>query len=207
MKENKFLWLEWAERIQAIAQNGLAYSENEFDIERYRQLRSLAAEIIEEYSNHSFQMIHDVFDNEGGYATPKVDVRGVVFKGNKILLVKERSEGKWTLPGGWADVNATPTENVIREIQEESGYITRVIRLLAIHDRSKHPHCPQYPFRVYKMFFLCEITGGTMKAGMETTDCGFFALRELPELSQRRITFDQIETMFRLSNERKTECD
>jgi ADP-ribose pyrophosphatase YjhB (NUDIX family) len=207
MKKDKPIWLEWAKRIQAIAQNGLAYSENEFDIERYGQLRTLAAEIIEQYSNHSFQKIQNIFDKEDGYATPKVDVRGVVFKEDKILLVKEKSEGKWTLPGGWADVSATPTENVIREIQEESGYVTKVVRLLAIYDRSRHAHHPQYPFHVYKMFFLCEITGGSQKPGMETTDCGFFALNGLPELSERRITFDQIERMFRLKEGMQIECD
>jgi ADP-ribose pyrophosphatase YjhB (NUDIX family) len=207
MKNNKFLWLEWAKRIKAIAQNGLAYSENEFDIERYQQLQVLAAEIIEQYSNHSFEKVHNILAKEDGYATPKVDVRGVVFKNDKILLVKEKSDGKWTLPGGWADVHATPTENVVREIREESGYVTKVVRLLAVYDRSKHPHYPQYPFHFYKMFFLCEITGGSLKPGLETTDCGFFTLDDLPELSTRRITFGQIRSMFELRNEQQTECD
>ncbi len=123
-------WLEWAQKIQATAQNGLTYTENAFDIERYQYLQKLAAEIITNYTNVEQSYILDLFTQETGYATPKVDVRGAVFQENKILLVKERSDGCWTLPGGWADISESPSESVVKEILEESGYHTRATKLI-----------------------------------------------------------------------------
>ena len=127
-------WLSWARQLQAMAQNGLAYSHNVFDIERYERLRDLSVEILNEYTEAGEEKIRDLFCNEVGYQTPKVDVRGAVIQDQKILLVKERIEGKWSLPGGWADVGISVKENVEKEMREESGLITKATRLVAIFD-------------------------------------------------------------------------
>lgn len=200
-------WLEWARKIQAIAQNGLTYAQDVFDQQRYEELQNISAEIIEEYSNHTFTEIKDLFSKEFGYATPKVDVRGVVFRGDTILLVKEKGDNKWTLPGGWADVGESPSENVVREVYEESGYQTRAVRVLAVYDKSKHPHTPETPFHVYKLFFLCEIFGGVPRGGIETEDASFFRLDALPELSLSRVTAEQIARMYELRSELFTAFD
>jgi ADP-ribose pyrophosphatase YjhB (NUDIX family) len=125
-----------------------------------------------------------------------VDVRGVVFRDDKLLLVRERAEGKWTLPGGWADVCASPAENVVHEVYEESGFPTRATKILAVFDRSKHPYEPPFAFHVYKLFLLCAITGGTARASAETDSVEFFGEKEIPELSLTRVTPAQIIRMF-----------
>lgn len=143
-------WLEWAQKLKAIAQNGLTYSENPFDIERFQQVQEITAEILSSYSNTEQSYILDLFAGDVGYATPKVDVRGVVFQGDNILLVKERVDGCWTLPGGWADVGDSPSEVTVREVFEESGYLTRVVKVLAVYDRDKQGHPPLPPHLVFK---------------------------------------------------------
>src|SRR5439155_4829078 len=135
-------WLEWAKALLALSQNGLTYSQNQFDIDRYEAIREIASEIMASYAGVEKNVVLKIFEREAGYATPKVDVRGVVFQDNRILLVKEVADGGWTLPGGWADVNESPKESVVREIREESGYETKPFKLLAIYDRSKHGHVP-----------------------------------------------------------------
>ncbi|NDJ23831.1 NUDIX domain-containing protein [Nostoc sp. B(2019)] len=188
-------WLEWAQKLQAIAQNGLTYSEGVFDIERYKQLRAIATEIMATYSNVEHNYVLDLFAREVGYATPKVDVRGAIFQDNTILLVKERSDGCWTLPGGWADVGESPSEVVVKEVFEESGYQTRAIKLLAVYDRDRQGH-PPFPFYVYKLFFHCEIIGGSPSPSIETEEVGFFPEDALPELSLGRVTPAQIIRIF-----------
>lgn len=188
-------WLEWAQKLQAIAQNGLAYSENQFDIERYHYLRDIAAEIISTHSEVEHSTVLNLFSQEVGYATPKVDIRGAVFRENKILLVKERGDGLWTLPGGWADVGESPSEAVTKEILEESGYQTRVLKLVAVYDRDKQGHTP-FPFYIYKFFFLCELIGGSPSASIETEEVGFFPEDDIPPLSIGRVTPAQIKRMF-----------
>ncbi len=188
-------WLEWAQRLQALAQNGLTFTQNPFDIERYTTVRNIAAEMIAARSGVDRAQVLDLFGHDEGYATPKVDVRGVVFRDDAVLLVQERSDGGWTLPGGWADVGASPAENVVREVYEESGYRTRAARLLAVYDRSRHPHPPR-PFYAYKLFFLCELLGGEAAASAETSAVGFFREDELPPLSLARVTPGQIARAF-----------
>lgn len=188
-------WLSWAQRLQAIAQTGLTFSHDVYDIERYEELRALAAEMMAAHSGADAAMIRDLFAREAGYATPKVDVRGVVFRDDMILLVKERADGMWTLPGGWADVGDSPSAAVEREIAEESGYQARAVKLLALFDRNKHGHPPR-PDHVYKLFFLCELLGGAPAATMETDEVGFFGEHELPALSTDRIMPGQIARMF-----------
>jgi len=193
--------------LQAIAQNGLTFAQDKYDLERYRQLREITAEIIASYSDHNFPEVMNYLSKETGYMTPKVDVRGVVFSEDKLLFVKEILDGRWTLPGGWADVCASPKENVEREVFEESGFEVQATRLLAVYDRSRHGHVPEFPHHVYKMFFLCEVTGGSPQLSMETNGVEFFGLDGLPELSVSRITEKQIRRMYELRDLRIVDVD
>jgi ADP-ribose pyrophosphatase YjhB (NUDIX family) len=188
-------WLEWTQKLQAIAQNGLTFTENPYDIERYKVLQAIAAEIMSTYSNVGHSYILDLFAREVGYATPKVDVRGGVFRDNTILLVKERQDGCWTLPGGWADIGDSPSEAAVREIFEESGYQTRAIKLLAVYDRNRQGHTPHQHY-IYKLFFLCELIGGSPSASIETEEVDFFPEDNIPELSLGRVTPAQITRLF-----------
>ena len=188
-------WLDWVQRLQGIAQAGLTYSENVYDLERYRMLREIAAEILSEYSATDLPVVKTLLENETGYATPKVDCRGVVFQDDSILMVKELSDGGWTLPGGWVDVGEPPSLSVEREVWEESGYRVKAVKLLALLDRALHGH-PPAPFSAYKMYFLCEITGGAPKDSHETAGAAFFAEDAIPPLSIQRTTPDEIQRMF-----------
>lgn len=192
---NQPIWLDWAMRIQSIAQNGLAYCQNPFDVERYHQLRELAAEIIAHYTDAEMPYLRDLFAGEQGYATPKVDIRGVVFHENKILLVKELADGRWTLPGGWVDVGETPSSAVEREVWEESGYQVKAARLLAVFDRNLHGH-PPFPFHTYKLFVQCDLIGGEAATSVETGGAEFFAQDQIPPLSLLRTTPEEIDRMF-----------
>jgi len=191
-------WLAWAKQLQAIAQNGLTYSQSTFDTERYKSVREISAEILGEAAGLPSAQFMELYERQEGYATPKVDVRGVVFhpETGTILLVKERMDGRWTIPGGWADPGESPAENVVREVREESGFETRAVRLLAVCDRSKHPHYPLFPFHVYKMFFLCEVVAGEAAPNEEISEIAFFPADALPELSVGRVTSAQIARMF-----------
>jgi ADP-ribose pyrophosphatase YjhB (NUDIX family) len=200
-------WIEWAMRIQGIAQAGRTYSENVYDIERYKQLQDLAAEILAEHSDHDFDRVQELLEQETGYATPKLDVRGVVFQDDRILLVRETADGLWSLPGGWADCYASPSENVVREIREESGYETIARRILALYDRSRHNDALPTPFYVYKLFVLCELIGGSPTGSIETSDVGFFDLNDLPPLSAIRVTEDQIRRMAVLRSSQEVDFD
>ena len=186
----------WGLRLRALAQIGLRYARDEFDSNRYGEIHEIAVEMMAAQSALPKEKLVDLFEREDGYATPKVDVRGVVFDGDKILLVKERMDGRWSLPGGWADVGKSPRENVEREIWEEAGLETRAVRLLAVYDRAKHGHKPLMPFHVYKLFILCEFLGGQLQGSCETSEAGFFCEDALPELSLARVLPEQIGRMF-----------
>ncbi|MGG4168951.1 NUDIX hydrolase [Rossellomorea vietnamensis] len=188
-------WLEWAKRIQALSQSGLAFSRDDYDRERYEELRAISTEIMQEHTGMEMTKIKDLFANESGYQTPKVDVRGVVFKDDKILMVKEKIDDKWSLPGGFCDIGLSPSENVVKEIREESGYDVTPLKLLALLDLNKHPHPPQ-PHHYYKIFIQCRLTGGVATTGVETKGIGFFKEGDLPELSVGRNTESQIKMMF-----------
>lgn len=190
-------WIGWAKELQAISQTGLHYSSEQFDRQRYQRIGAISAEILANYSNLSVEQYLEFNGAEFGYATPKVDVRGVVFQDSKILLVREIADrGRWTLPGGWADVNETPGESVIREVYEESGFVTKAIKLLAVYDREKQQHQPTYPYHVYKLFFHCAIIGGKATVSNETSEVAFFGEPEIPELSESRVTNQQISRFF-----------
>jgi ADP-ribose pyrophosphatase YjhB (NUDIX family) len=189
-------WLQWANQIRAIAQAGLTYTEGPYDRERYEQLLDVAAEMFADQTDSDYATIRELIDGDVGYPTPKVDVRGVVFQDNKILLVQEVLDGdRWTLPGGWADIYDTPSESVEREIFEESGYETRAVKLLAVYDRQKWPH-PPHPNYTYKLFFLCDLIGGEPTLSLETSGIAWFAEDDLPELSLSRILPEQIHRLF-----------
>jgi len=194
--QSEWKWLQWAGRLQTIAQNGLHYAENPYDLERYQTIRRIAAEILEAGSGAKQEKILSVFTAQTGHATPKVDVRGVAFKEKKILLVREKEDGGWTIPGGWADPNETPGEAVRREVFEESGFSVKPVKLMAVYDRTLHGHEPPHPFRIYKLFFLCEILGGGPKPSLETSEVAFFGQGEIPPLSLGRTTLSQIDRFF-----------
>ena len=189
-------WTRWTARLQALAQTGLTFARDPYDVQRYQELRDIAAQMLAAGAQMELPALRPWLETDTGYATPKVDVRGVVFRADKILLVRERSDGRWTLPGGWADVGESPAENVVREIREEAGFETRATKLLAVFDRARHPHEPPFPFHVYKMFLRCEITGGAARESSETSAVDFFAEAELPELSLTRVTPGQVRRMF-----------
>jgi ADP-ribose pyrophosphatase YjhB (NUDIX family) len=194
-----FNWLDIAKRLEAIAQTGLAYTDNDYDKERYKELRSIGHFIFHHYTNVSFEKIDDLFSREEGYPTPKVDVRGVVFRGDKILMVREKLDGMWSLPGGWADIGYSPREVVAKEVEEESGLKVVPLKLLALMDKKFHNHPPS-PIHVYKIFMQCKETGGRLHPGMETSGADFFSQQELPDLSTDRNTIEQLDLMFEMNN-------
>lgn len=189
-------WLEWSRKLQAIAQNGLLFSENGYDRERYEAVRGIAAQMMSAHSEEPLEVVTALFSEQAGYATPKVDVRGVVFRGDHILLVREAQDGLWTLPGGWADPNESPSESVTREISEEAGFNTRAVKLLAVFDRAKHGHTPLHPFHVYKLLIHCEIESGEPRPSLETLEVAFFPENAIPDLSLARVTPKQIARCF-----------
>ncbi|AST91331.1 MULTISPECIES: NUDIX hydrolase [Sutcliffiella] len=188
-------WLEWAKQLQSIAQAGLTYSKDVYDMERFEQIRDISVEIMSQHTDIDNSIIKKLFANETGYATPKVDIRSVVFKENKILLVRE-NDGEWSLPGGWGDIGLTPSEVAVKEVKEESGYEVKAKKLIAVMDKKCHPHPPS-PYHVYKMFIQCEIIGGHAQSGLETSEVGFFDENELPKLSVARNTKSQIQLAFK----------
>lgn len=192
---NEDRWLGWVKRLQAIAQDGLTYSEDIYDLGRYEMLRDVAAEILAAHSQGNIEDSRELLELETGPATPKVDVRAAVFREEKILLVKEPSDGSWSLPGGWADVGESPAEATVREVYEESGYKVRAVKLLAAYDRDRHGH-PPIPYHVYKLVFLCEIMDESPFGEIDTDEAVFFGETEVPELSTSRVTREQITRLF-----------
>jgi ADP-ribose pyrophosphatase YjhB (NUDIX family) len=188
-------WLEWATKLQSIAQAGLTFSENSYDLDRYKQIRALSVEIMNEYTGVSHERLTELFAGETGYQTPKTDIRSAVFKDDKILLVREKVDGAWALPGGWADVNSSPSESAVRECREEAGAIVKPKRIIAVHEASKHNN-PLNPYSIYKIFFECELIETSFKENTETLEAEFFPLNGLPPLSTDRTTAAQIEMCF-----------
>lgn len=189
--------LSMARELQAIAQTGLHFTQDQFDRERYERVMRIAAEMLAGQSEWASQDVYAWSREEFGYATPKVDVRAFVLKGDKVLLIREDAdEGRWTLPGGWADVNEPPSGSVVREVEEESGYIVKPLRLLAVYDRERQGHTPPYPRHVYKLFFHCALIGGEPRKTSESSESGFFGADELPELSLARVLPQQIKRFF-----------
>jgi ADP-ribose pyrophosphatase YjhB (NUDIX family) len=182
-------------RLLALSQTGLHFTAEEYDRERYRELADIATQLLALESGGDPERLKQAWFVEDGYATPKIDVRGVIFRDDQVLMVRERQDGKWTVPGGWADVNDSPRYAVEKEIEQESGFTARAVKLAAVYDRNRHAP-PPYLFHAWKFFFLCEITGGEPRLSYETTGVEFFALDALPELSTGRSTAAQIRRIY-----------
>ncbi len=188
-------WAIWLEKLQSIAQNGLAFTKAPFDRERFLQLQQITWAMMAQASSLDIREIQNAFTNDLGYRTPKIDVRGVIFQKDKILLVQEKSDQLWSLPGGWADIGESPSQAVEREIFEETGYQTKASKLLALYDKNKR-RAPKMP-HTYKCFFLCHIVGGDFQSTLETTQIGWFPKDALPPLSQGRIVASELNQLFR----------
>ncbi|GGP23718.1 NUDIX hydrolase [Silvimonas iriomotensis] len=199
--------LEQARRLLAVAQTGLAYGKDKFDIQRFEEIAAIAhAQMAELIGDTTAEDVARIFMPEAGYANPKLDVRAAVFSDNKILLVREMSDGLWTLPGGWADVGASPAQCAAREVLEEAGYVVRITRFLKLIDMLLHPH-PVMPFHIWKLVFEGEITAQARPDGIETDGVAFFAEDALPPLSLGRILPEQIARLFALHRNGQVEFD
>ena len=188
-------WLEWAIELQSLAQAGLTYGKDIYDKERYERIRDISAEIVSNYTDIEIEKVKDLFCNEVGYQTPKLDTRAAIFEEGKILLVRENN-GKWSLPGGWVDVNVSVKENTIKEVKEESGLDVSADRIIAVQDRAKH-NLPVYAYGVCKVFVLCSVLGGEFVKNIETTEFQYFGEFEIPELAEEKNNLEQIKMCFR----------
>ena len=188
-------WLDLAIEIQSIAQAGLAYTDNVYDKERYERLRDISVEMIGLKTELEFNKIKDLFCNEEGYQTPKIDTRAVIFKDNKILLVHENND-TWALPGGWCDVLESVGSNTIKEAYEETGLEVIPKKVIAIQDRNKH-NTPVYAYGICKIFIECQVVKGMFKENIETLGIDYFDLDELPKLAIEKTSKEQIEMCFK----------
>ncbi len=187
-------WLEWAVELQSLAQAGLTYGRDVYDRERYERIREISAEMVAHQTEIPVEKVKNLFCNETGYQTPKLDTRAAIFDEDRILLVRENN-GKWSLPGGWVDVNVSVKENTIKEVKEESGLNVPADRIIAVQDRAKHNH-PPYAYGVCKIFVLCTVTGGCFEQNSETTEYRYFDMENLPPLSEEKNTAEQIAMCF-----------
>ena len=192
-------WLELIIEIQSLAQNVLAYTNNVYDTERFERLRDISAEMLSMKSDLSLEKVKDLFCSEKGYQTPKLDTRAVIFKDDKILLVKENN-GTWSLPGGWVDVLESVASNTVKEAKEETGLDVVPKRIIAIQDRNKH-NKPIYAYGICKIFVLCEVIGGKFEKNIETIETNYFSLDELPLLAEAKTNKEQIEMCFKAVND------
>lgn len=173
-------WLEYAKKLQSIAQSGLTYSKDKYDIERFEQIRGISIDIINNYTDINYEKIRDLFANETGYQTPKIDVRAAVFNEDKILMVREKNDGKWSLPGGWADIDTSLKEAIIKEVKEEAGLAVVPKRVISILDYRKH-HTQSLPYGIYKVFVECNLIDGDFNENIETSESDYFTFEDLPQ--------------------------
>jgi ADP-ribose pyrophosphatase YjhB (NUDIX family) len=199
-------WLYWAKQLQAIAQTGIEFTENPYDKERYLRIRELSVEILNEYTGIESSRITDLFAGESGYQTPKVDVRAAIFnEQGQILMIREKLDNKWALPGGWADIELTLRDNIIKESKEEAGAEIVPKRIIGIFDRNTHVN-DNFPYSAYKVFVECDFIKGEFISNIETSEHGFFTMENLPELSEGRNTREQILKCFYARKEEKFEA-
>lgn len=187
-------WLGWAVELQSLAQAGLTYGKDVYDRERYERIREISAEMVAHMSEIPLEKVRDLFCNETGYQTPKIDTRAAIFEGEKILLVQENN-GTWALPGGWCDVNVSVGENTVKEVREEAGLDVTADRIIAVQDRAKH-NLPAYAYGICKIFVQCTVIGGRFEANSETKGYGYFSETELPKLATEKNTVRQIQMCF-----------
>ena len=189
--------LTYCKRINALAEIGLTYTENPYDTDRYEELRNISRQMMGEITGQSVELIEYFFLNEREYKTPQVDIRAVVFDDeDRLLMVREKVDGMWSLPGGWADIGFSPSEVVVKEVKEETGLDVAPERLLAIFDKKCHPHRPPQLNYVYKIFIGCRLLGGSLKTAFDTLGASFFRENDIPQLSEERVTMSQINLMF-----------
>ncbi len=189
------IWLDLAIELQSLAQAGIEYGSDVYDRDRYERIREISAKMVSHMSDIPLEKVKGLFCNEVGYQTPKIDTRAAIFNSsNQILLVRE-NDGKWSLPGGWCDVNVSVGENVVKEVKEEAGLDVIAEKIVAVQDRSKH-NLPDYAYGVCKIFIQCSVVGGQFRKNVETTECGYFSENDLPELSLERNNEDQIKMCF-----------
>jgi len=196
MEQNR-KWLDWAVELQALAQAGLFYSKDIYDIERFQRIREIAAEMLVSPSGLPAETVRELFCSETGYQTPKLDTRAAVFQDGRILLVQEK-DGLWSLPGGWVDVNLSVAENAVKEVKEEAGLDVQAEFVIAVQDRKKH-NPELYAYNICKVFFLCTKLGGSFLPNSETVASGYFDLQELPPLAENKTTKEQIQMCFEAS--------
>ncbi len=187
-------WLAWAVELQALAQAGLHYGKDRFDLERYERIREIAAELVARQGDIPLEKAKDLFCCETGYQTPKLDTRAAVFRGEEILLVREQ-DGRWSLPGGWVEVDLSVKESAIKEVKEEAGLDVTADLVIAVQDREKHNQ-PPYAWRVCKIFLLCTCLGGSFAENSETTESRYFPLDALPPLAEEKNTPEQVALCF-----------
>lgn len=200
--KGKEQWLSWASELQSLAQAGLYYGKDKFDLERYARIREISAEMMAEGTGLPLEQVKDIFCCETGYQTPKLATRAAVIQGDKVLLVKEPRG--WALPGGWVDYNVSVKENAVKEVREEAGLEVRPERVIAVQDGENH-HCTAYPWKVCIVFVLCTLLGGEFRENLETTGSGWFSLDELPELDLEKTTPEQLEMCFQADRARHWE--
>lgn len=188
-------WLAWAIELQSLAQAGLTYGKDVYDKERYERIRDISAEMMSYQTDIPLEKVKDLFCNETGYQTPKLDTRAAIFDQGKILLVHENS-GKWSLPGGWVDVNVSVKENTLKEVKEEAGLDVTADKIIAVQDRAKH-NLPRYAYGVCKIFVLCSVIGGQFEPNIETTESRYFSENDLPPLATEKNTEEQIRMCFK----------
>ena len=187
-------WLDWAVELQAMAQAGLYYGTDPYGRERYERIRAIAAEMVRFQADIPLEKTRDLFCCETGYQTPKLDTRAAIFQDEKILLVRE-NDGRWSLPGGWVDVNVSVGENTAKEVREEAGLEVVPRRVIAVQDREKHNR-PVYAWKICKIFVLCALAGGEFRPNSETTASGYFSLEDLPPLAEEKTTAEQVRMCF-----------
>ena len=190
--ENK--WVQWAVELQSLAQAGLTYGKDAFDLQRYQRIRDISAQMMSHMTEIPLDRVKDLFCGDRGYQTPKLDTRAAIFEDGKILLVRER-DGRWSLPGGWVDMDISVGENVVKEVREEAGLTVTAEKVIAVQDRAKH-NLPVYAYGVCKVFVQCAVVGGAFEENLETTESGYFSLEELPELAEEKNTKEQIALCF-----------
>ncbi len=195
--------------IRALAQSALQFTKDPYDRERFERLLDISSELYTELSDSDLEEVERFFIPEVGYATPKVDLRACVFRDDKVMLVKERSDGLWALPGGWADQNESPIEGITREVKEESGYDVTIDALYAVKDRDRNPYKPKYPVSIYKMFFIGSVVAGKPEANMEVSEIEFFSVNDLPPLSEARVLAQDIQDGYEFFKKgtRGIQCD
>jgi ADP-ribose pyrophosphatase YjhB (NUDIX family) len=200
-------WLDWAREIQAISQTGLFYAENDYQVQRYSRLLEISAQIISSHADLDYPDLVRIFNNQIGYATPRIDVRGAAFQAGNLLMVKESIDGGWTMPGGWVDVGDTPSGAVEREMYEESGFVVKARKIIGIYDANRSG--PLEVFHAFKIVFLCDIVSGKARTSEETSEVRFFSRKALPgSLSGERTKPRHLEDAFNaLLNERPTYFD